>query len=259
MNRVITSTILDENKLQHHGVKGMKWGVRKEPETKSKNSNVTINSLETRLNKMGVRYISNISEKSESREITKLKDAKKIRPPETYEDSVKNVNPIDSIDSITANCVNSTMAYELRRRGYDVKASQSLKGPTLNEILKSYNNPINREFYDVNNPSRYEQTTKELHNYFNSIPNGGRGAIVCIWDNDYSTSGHIYSFERVDGKTMFIDSQIGKQGEFKNIRYIKEPTLDPADYMSRSAAVSIFRTDDCIINEEYLKGSVMKG
>lgn len=292
-NRLITTAMLDKIKLQHHGVKGMKWGVRRTPEqlgyrpTKSNEKTmdgITIDpvSLAISLGIIGVTTIaSNVGNKKVTMQaeepelqLKRLKDAKKIKPPEPYTASLKNTNNTKSINkNFKNNCPNTTLAYELRRRGYDVKAKPAPRGMTMSKIRDLYNirdSDIN--ITNMKNPLKTRENNKKLRSYFDSMPDGYRGAIGIAWDGVFD-GGHIFNVEKINGKTMFIDSQTGKSGEFKGaniaVKAVGEvvgiasygliQNRNPADYLSRAGTVEVFRTDNAVINEANLNDRVLKG
>lgn len=282
--------MLEEIKLQHYGVKGMKWGVRKEyePVGRKTKSNVTevdsreMNSLELSLALLGVGLIiSNVGNKKvtlqaedPALQLNSLKSAKRIKPPESYLDSVRGTNNTKSVNkNFKNNCPNTTLAYELRRRGYDVKAKPAPKGLTMSTIRDLYN--IKESDLKINNMSnmlKAKENSNKIIKYFDSQPDGYRGAIGIHWDG-LSMSGHIFNVERINGRTIFIDSQSGKSGEFKGTSFMKKVASDvagystygllrdknPANYLNSAASVEIFRTDNAVINEANIKDRILKG
>lgn len=287
-NKLITSTMLEENKLQHHGIKGMKWGVRRTQEQlgyKAKSagakSEATMGDLTTFLAFVAVSYIvSNVGNKKATEQaedpelqLKKLKDANKIKPPETYSDSIRGTNDTRSLNkNYKNNCPNTTLAYELRRRGYDVKAKPAPKGLTMSTIRDLYNikdSDIN--ITNMNNPLKTKENNKKIKDYFDSMPDGYRGAIGIRWDS-VIPAGHIFNVEKIDGKTVFIDSQVAKSGTFKGASLLVKTSeeikgmasygllkTNPANYLSKAATVEIFRTDNAVINETTIKDRLLKG
>ena len=275
-NKVIVSTALqDPNKLEHYGVKGMKWGVRKADE---KSNETKVKGLELyllRLGLIGIRAAaSNIGNKKardlandETKALKKLSDAKKIVPPESYLETMKNTNKTTSINKLYKNnCPNTTLAYEARRRGYDVKAKPDAQGLTSSEIRNAYNlKKSDMSVPNLNNPIKHKENSKKIQDYFDSMPNGYRGAITIAWKMGYA--GHIFNVEKQNNKIFFVDSQTGRQGELQKLTFLKQVGKEllpvgqgnPANYLYRASSIEIFRTDTAKINDKYVNKQLLKG
>lgn len=285
--------MLEERRLQHYGVKGMKWGVRRTPEelghrpsaSKIDKPDGSVNSLELVLLNLGLVVLpvaaytaaSNVGSKkimakaSEADlQITKLSQAAKISPPESYKESAKNTNNTRSINkNYTNNCPHTTMAYELRRRGYDVKAKPAPKGMLISDIQKDYGNPERYVFTNLHRSLSYKPINDSLNHYFSELPDGYRGAATVFWKN--VQSGHIFNVEKINGKVMFIDSQNGKSGEFKGLNLRRIITtgvarevipfykLGPENYLTRAEEVSFFRIDNAKISEKDIDQKLLRG
>lgn len=294
-NKLITSTMMDEQKLQHYGVKGQKWGVRHAPEQlgrdggskKEEKKDIKLNGLEDYLWGIGVSLViggvhhvaSNAGNKrvmkkanKEDIQISKLNQASKISPPEPYLKTIKNCNNTKSINkNFKNNCPNTTLTYELRRRGYDVKAKPIPSGLSRLEIkndynIKDYDFKIDRLHSSFSN----KKDNEVLSSYFKSLPDNYRGAVTVTWQG--LRSGHIFNVEKINGKTIFIDAQSGKHGEFKGMSFAKSvgqelvnlsvPLVhlnNPANYLNNASDVMIFRTDNAKINETNLSDRITKG
>jgi len=306
-NKLITSAMFDEVRVEHYGVKGMKWGVRRTPEQlghrsrkseiEKSESNQKINGLEVYLLGLGVSLIivskevklivegvryaaSNVGNEKvmkivddENLKITKLKDVKKIEPPETLQQSLKNVNNTRSINkNFKNNCPNTTMGYELRRRGYDVKAKPSPSGEYLYDIKKSYNIKESDVFKikNLNDFRNNKLNNKKINDYFDSVPDGYRGAVQVTWAS--MGAGHIFNVEKTNGKIIFIDAQSGRSGEFKGLNFLADTakktadgllftkfSSNPSNYLYNASSVEIFRIDNAQINDEEISKRLLKG
>ena len=270
-NKLITSGMLEQERLEHYGVKGMKWGVRKADETKVKGLELYLISLGL----MGIRAAaSNIGNKKardlandETKAIKKLSDAKKIVPPESYLESMKNTNKTMSINKFYKNnCPNATLAYEVRRRGYDVKAKPDAQGLTSVEIRNAYNiKKSDMSITNLNNPIKHKENSKKIQDYFDSMPNGYRGAITLKWEMGYG--GHVFNVEKQNNKIIFVDSQTGRQGELQKLTFLKQVAKElvpvgqgnPGSYLYRASSFEIFRTDTAKINDKYINKQLLKG
>lgn len=140
------------------------------------------------------------------------------------------------------NCGLCTTAYELRRRGYDVRANFSEEGRSVSTLANMFKNA------EVKNDSKYlnmkhEEWVNKIVEDISSQGEGARGN----FGGHYSTGGgHSIIYEVVNGKVIFRDGQLGK------------------NYSSPSEALnfftpgksSYFRTDNLEINENTIRDAV---
>lgn len=106
----------------------------------------------------------------------------------------------------TTNCTFCAIAYDLRRRGFDVKAGFS-KGnrthvmPTLCYGVDAFLN--SKRIYAGSSKEAYKKLTDEILSY----GEGARGII----DGDYKHAryGHSLAFEVLNGKVCFVEPQVG--------------------------------------------------
>lgn len=123
---------------------------------------------------------------------------------ESVDDTLKKVNPSkDShLASSANNCCLCTIAYDMRRRGYDVIAKQ--------------NAPINL-LYDISSEDvswmygfpkeEKTRTAKGLQDALSKQPNGSRGAAFCKWRG--GNGGHVVAYEIENNKPVLYDAQTG--------------------------------------------------
>lgn len=140
--------------LEHFGVKGMKWGVQKERKNlgidMSKKTSILKNHRSTKVGSseggalllvyggviLGALAAQKITiykdsgrkdaKKTGKQEFKKNSDlTKKMSVSELYNKVVAPINPNYGESGTQMNCRRATMAYEMRRRGYDVKATKS--------------------------------------------------------------------------------------------------------------------------------------
>ncbi|QTH59348.1 hypothetical protein J5O04_11175 [Corynebacterium hindlerae] len=162
------------------------------------------------------------------------------------------------------NCVRCTSAWELRRRGADVQAGygtywnedtlridqelDKIHGPF---VLGRYRLPWQnvttwvddqgrtRKPYWYERPNAKTRTKKDnqrtLETFQDSVPDGATGYAIGVWSGRGS-GGHIWNWEKKEGRIMFIDAQNGSEH------------FDPSVYMNylRGGSLMIGRLDDMI-------------
>lgn len=123
------------------------------------------------------------------------------------------------------NCAFCSVSYELRRRGQDVRAQESLRGVmtgltnkngAFGKIIPNFAkvSKTTREFAKrANDSSKMRDvgmTKKEYDEMTNTLlqdGEGSRGFITVDWKGGYG--GHIFNYEVNGGKLYFIDAQPG--------------------------------------------------
>lgn len=237
--------------LYHYGVKGMKWGVRKERYSSAKPSKakskakidtgrdhsksnkselawyalaiardiVTLNPVTTavdvaRLVQAGESFVkSKIYDKE--RELCKI-DKKtglrlKSKESEVQQDAAR-VNPlVHNFDANTKNnCMLCTTAYDLRRRGYEVRAKKASYGYFTDELKAWYPKAKIKTvvgFDEKGKPSTKDMTTT-VKNHLIQQGDGARGNLMITWRG--MTGGHSVAYEVQNGKVTIVDAQINK-------------------------------------------------
>lgn len=239
------NSLYDESPfLEHHGIKGQKWGVRNGPpyplklkkrwgfkkiddsEAKNKRPVTSAVANRTKDDEIMIKEIQAWEDKERKHilrgkqlvhnlDIAKYKlsritddvDAKNKLPllkrNETPEEAVKNTNISKGTHLASGNnCCLCTIAYDLRRRGYDVISKQNAPINLLYDISEEdvswmYNNA---KVHDT-------KTAKGLQEALNKQPDGARGAAFCSWGE--GTGGHVVAYEVKNGKGRLYDSQTG--------------------------------------------------
>lgn len=168
-------------------------------------------------------------------------DAKTKMPlknkPSSIEEDATAINPQyeSTKASSSNNCELCTMAYDMRRRGFDVIARQ--------------NAPINL-LYDIGSQDmkmiykgakeKHVSSEKQLQTELKKQPDGARGACFMSWGNG---SGHVIAYEMVNGSPKFVDAQDGKihnslnnySDRPSNLSYIRLDNIKPNYNLIRMA------------------------
>lgn len=152
------------------------------------------------------------------------------------------------ISGSSYNCMLCTTAYDLRKRGYDVRAGLSNKGympdDLFSKIYKGYSGTD--KLWRVSpsgNKLSPEATLGKLEQAISKHGPGSRGNIVVWWDK--VEGGHSMIWENVDGKAIFKDGQTGQV--YTN--FAKEILSKT----SSSKAIEMLRTDNLDINLAEMK------
>ena len=233
-----------KRELMHHGVKGMKWGVRKDrrgsghghrrgegnPTNADANQNQSIEKQcerELRENLKGILHTL----KSDG--ILRLADIPRIKGPHSIENDVKAVNPRRSTrqEKYTRNCGFASLAYEMRRRGYDVEA--------VGAVVT--NNLLTRRMFFRPKPDVYEVRAKDpakaIAERALQWGNGSRGMVGVEWSKA-GAGAHAFSFEVRNGKVHFVDAQTGQR--------------DVTDYFAATKSVRFMRVDSLDLTNDVL-------
>lgn len=241
--------------LAHHGVLGMRWGIRRyQPygmgyDPKGEDGKFIGGKKKA---------ISNQSsyQKKETVKVT-TKNGFKVKARVMSEDEdMRSVNKIDVNDPGTFNnCTYCGAAYEMRRRGYDVKAKKTPEGVTTLEEMKWYNAKLD----DYSSLVKMPKTPIGVHlarnkafkgenlkqvdaavNQLLSQGEGARGCLHLVWGNK---DGHVVNYEVKNHNVIVRDSQSGRKESASSIlRY--------------SIAAYALRTDDKELDFDAIKEAV---
>ena len=168
----------------------------------------------------------------------------------TLDEDMEAVNPIYHTNNkslFDENCGACTIAYDLRRRGYDVAAvdedTYRKSGGTLNDLLDCYDNAklIDMSYiarkYNISEKSSTGHPTKELVSCMEkemlSEGDGARGNFLTVWSLG---GGHSISWEVENGEIVYRDCQTNEKVE-----------LDK--WLGMSDEFYYFRTDNLTPNE----------
>ena len=144
--------------------------------------------------------------------------------PKSIGDATVGTNPNYNGDykEYSENCQRCVVAYEARRRGYDVTAQPTYQGDTLNQI--AYNDQkagVIRgrwmgAFQDAKPVSVGSSTEsgviKNIDSKMSSYGDGSRGVVQIFYKGG---GGHVFNVENQKGRTVFVEAQTGRIKDFK--------------------------------------------
>lgn len=122
-------------------------------------------------------------------------------------------------DAYSSNCQRCVLAYEARRRGYDVTALPTYTGDLLpydEDYLRGLSDP---ETVDVGKSKR--KLEKEMRSYGN-----GARAIIGV---SKGYDGHVFIAENVNGKIVYIDPQTNERYSGLSLRKVSNATVTRID------------------------------
>lgn len=172
--------------------------------------------------------------------------------PFSISDSYVNTNPFynPGTSEYSENCQRCIVAYELRRRGYDVTALPTYKGDTLplvahnNFKSKTYEGRWKGAFRDAktinvgargNDKKAEKKVISNIESQMKSFGDGARGVVQIFYRG---SGGHVFNVENVGGKIRYIEAQ---RGTMKDIA----GTMSTVDTNS----VNLVRTDNLRISD----------
>lgn len=239
--------------LEHHGIKGQKWGVQHGPPYPlNKQLSLRIKNYKTiasrnRSSKENSdvlqyeKYSNKQWKQDDYKELYAIKinrvyqssrdDSGLYRIPgkHTIDDDCKNANPGYTKNYITTtnNCLLSAIAYNMRRKGYNVIARQ--KAPI--DLLYDINIDDLHLIYSNMKVLNANDNT-DLHNKLSKMPNGSHGIITMSWNT--GTGGHAIAWEKTLSGIKYVDAQSGEvktsnYTDNKDIRYARLDNI-PVDF-----------------------------
>lgn len=123
-----------------------------------------------------------------------------------------------SYREFSENCQRAVIAYEARRRGYNVEAQPTHKGDILPNRTPGDNGHWMGAFQGAKTQNVGAKNSKKaqqnLESQMKTYGNGSRGIMRLNWKNG---DGHVINVEQRGGKTLYIDAQIGKKYNGKEL------------------------------------------
>lgn len=228
-----SQNVANSDSLLHYGVLGMKWGIRKDRDVTIRNSNTGNKKDRWITTDVGVakvdifdldrfdedRWFLDYLKENLSQRYAPYEDAQKALEnlpkytarlnPTTEQVTATNHNRYDNMR--TNNCFLCSMAYEMRRRGYNVQAKESASGGWSAEVLHCFG--VKDAFTlsmtpDKGVSSKYDlakECYKQLEEQCLSYGNGARGCLGIQYYN--YDSGHSMAWIVENGEFKIVDSQ----------------------------------------------------
>lgn len=110
------------------------------------------------------------------------------------------------------NCTSCSMAYEMRRRGYDVVAGKTSRGRTTEQMEAFFENGHYATLFELAPPgstSNIRPTKQQIDEAVSQLAKQGEGARGLIGGYYSTGGGHSFVYEVHHGKVEFLDPQIG--------------------------------------------------
>ena len=163
-----------------------------------------------------------------------FKDLKKKESQGTPKTDMKACNEGYPAPGTVDNCTFCTAAFDMRRRGYDVRAQKATEGQLRSKTLALYKNP------DVK-----QGNLKAYKEFVSDAPDNSWGHLFV--SQKYAPVGHDVAWHKENGETKIYDCQTGKSY-----------TIDKFMNMFDRSNVEWLRTDNLEINEKEITRAVRK-
>ncbi len=145
----------------------------------------------------------------------KALDAAKMLDKHDIDDCYNTTNPLYSFSKqYKQNCQRCVSAYEARRRGYDVTASERIfDGTDTLPIMtdqKGWENVYENGIANLKTPvgSKSATVKQSIESMMSSYGDGARAIVRVRWQDH---GDHVFIAEQVNGVTQFIDPQLGQR------------------------------------------------
>lgn len=266
------------SELTHYGVKGMRWGVRKERETSGRKTNgpsikdrykslfnkdqsirtnigvVKIDGFDKNQRFLAEQFIKLIDEKSPSRYASIEEAKEKLNEFEKNKNSMAYTRGYNQVSLVNhdaptkgrlINCFECSMAYEMRNRGYNVQA-KDMPGGWSAEVLHAFDVKdgftlkidLDRS-YAGNRTAAAKEAYDRMAQRCISYGDGARGCLGVQWAS--GNGGHSMYWIVENGEFKIIDAQDSTRDGY-------EIFMAPADAVDHN--ITVHRLD----NAEVLPG-----
>lgn len=156
--------------------------------------------------------------------------------------------------SYSNNCMLCTTTYDLRKRGYDVKAGESTSGKEPQWLTKIYKNakpefnPNSFRMKDVRDKDADDAFRKYSFQKMKDAGPGARGNFMVSWPNWLGGGAHSIIWENdKNGNTVFKDAQTNKIYTEKNMKNF---------FDIGTTVLGFLRTDNLELNYDALKTEI---
>ncbi len=136
------------------------------------------------------------------------------------------------------NCPCCSVAYDMRRRGFDVNAKQTSVGLSESQIVTMYKDPVVHDVYlDKTDKAKGYSLSDAAEEQLSTEPDGSRGIAWMTWNGG---GGHAVAYEIENGVPYIYDAQPG--------------TKVPIDeYVDNATTFTYYRTDNLEPDYEQVK------
>lgn len=147
-----------------------------------------------------------------------------------------------------SNCPLTSVAYEMRRRGYEVTARQTDAGFERGQLTSCFKDAevwsietpessimVDMKNMKYTNPDLVEAVTEQM----SSEPEGSRGIAFCTW-YPANSGGHVFNYEIEQGEPVIYDAQSGQK-------------LPISEYGDHALTWDYYRTDNLELRTDEVK------
>jgi len=172
--------------------------------------------------------------------------------PKSLGDAVVETNPHHSYSyrEFSENCQRCVVAYEMRRRGYDVEALPTYQGDRLGAISFVKDGIYHAQWRGAfqhaktesvaaegNNAAAEKQVMKNISDKMHQYGDGSRAVIQILYRGG---GGHVFNVENHGGRIVYVEAQTGKVKDMaftmksvktESVNIVRVDNLRPSDRM----------------------------